>query len=810
MYPISSAAKALFEAESRQVLRITGTDKNGATINITDANVMSDGFSIDRYSNNGNKLCIGTAIAAEMKLELDNRKGQFNDIVFEGAELYVEIGIADWTQENPEITYIPCGYFTPDIQPRSKSIISISALDRMAKFDKVQPWPSRWVDNNGNFIVDNNGNYIVLMETIRVPNTVENIVNQVCTVCGVTLAESISGYTNASYVITSIPTNFGDYTLRNVIQWCAGIMGKNAWIDWQGKLRFSWYNNTAVDYTMSPANRFSRDVGENTIIFTGLSWSAGDTDNTVYVAGKEGYTLDFSDNQLITKDNVADILSSLYIPVGNNSNYIPFEATVINAPYLWPMDKILYNNGSRYYIVPLTNVNFGINGTTSLAARGESEQTNLMHSSNAFTNQQYHEIKRVERVTSQAIDESIEHATQMITGGLGGYVVLSVNPTTGQTEEILIMDSPNKNTAVNVWRWNQGGLGHSSNGYEGPFSDIALTADGQINAALITTGTLLASVIGAGSITAEKLAVNSVTAAKIEAGAVTTDKIEAGAITADKISAGAVTIGKLGSDVSNSISTAQTTADNANTLAAGKSTVYYSATDPSAGNYNAGDIWVKNVSSGTSGDVMWTYSGSAWVKHEVGTTSIIDGSITTDLLAASAVVADKIAANAVTAGKIATGAVTADKIDAGAITTDKLDATGALSVKGSFEASQWDPNGTIKLTLATSDTGQSPLGLALYLNNTLQGYFGYNLSRLGIHRGDASQVTLNAYTTNQGGEVTGGSSVIAGSNGQLRFKSSSIIVGGPLETEQTGKTGTFTSADGKTINVKNGIITGIT
>lgn len=62
------------------------------------------------------------------------------------------------------------------------------------------------------------------------------------------------------------------------------------------------------------------------------------------------------------------------------------------------------------------------------------------------------------------------------------------------------MDTPDVNTAVNVWRFNQGGLGHSSNGYNGPFSDIALTQDGKINASMITTGSLDANLITAGMI----------------------------------------------------------------------------------------------------------------------------------------------------------------------------------------------------------------------------------------------------------------------------------------------------------------------
>lgn len=102
--------------------------------------------------------------------------------------------------------------------------------------------------------------------------------------------------------------------------------------------------------------------------------------------------------------------------------------------------------------------------------------------------------------TTSMMDAAIQYATDLIRGGLGGYVVMTPGPN-GYPQEILIMDEPNKDDAVNVWRFNQGGLGHSSTGYDGPFSDIALTADGKINASMITTGILNANVIRAGTIT---------------------------------------------------------------------------------------------------------------------------------------------------------------------------------------------------------------------------------------------------------------------------------------------------------------------
>lgn len=93
--------------------------------------------------------------------------------------------------------------------------------------------------------------------------------------------------------------------------------------------------------------------------------------------------------------------------------------------------------------------------------------------------------------------QAIANATNKITGNNGGYVILHKDAN-GQPYELLVMDSPNINTAVNVWRWNLGGLGFSSTGYNGDFSSVALTMDGQINADLITVGTLSANRIKGG------------------------------------------------------------------------------------------------------------------------------------------------------------------------------------------------------------------------------------------------------------------------------------------------------------------------
>lgn len=100
------------------------------------------------------------------------------------------------------------------------------------------------------------------------------------------------------------------------------------------------------------------------------------------------------------------------------------------------------------------------------------------------------------------INSAIKTATSLITGQSGGYVVIHTDTDSGKPYELLILDTPDIESAVNVWRWNLGGLGFSDNGYNGPY-ETAITADGQIVADFITSGTLVANIIKAGVLSSQ-------------------------------------------------------------------------------------------------------------------------------------------------------------------------------------------------------------------------------------------------------------------------------------------------------------------
>lgn len=100
---------------------------------------------------------------------------------------------------------------------------------------------------------------------------------------------------------------------------------------------------------------------------------------------------------------------------------------------------------------------------------------------------------------NQIRQAGLEAAGETITGQLGGNYIVTMNPETQKPNGWAVMDTDNTETAVNVWRMTLGGLGHSSNGFNGT-PNIALTMDGKINASMILVGELWANLIKTGRI----------------------------------------------------------------------------------------------------------------------------------------------------------------------------------------------------------------------------------------------------------------------------------------------------------------------
>ena len=90
--------------------------------------------------------------------------------------------------------------------------------------------------------------------------------------------------------------------------------------------------------------------------------------------------------------------------------------------------------------------------------------------------------------TNSIMADAIQHASELITGGLGGNITFLYDAD-GRPTDMLVMDTDNVESAINVLRINVNGIGFSHNGVSGPFLS-AWTLDGAFVADWITAGTM--------------------------------------------------------------------------------------------------------------------------------------------------------------------------------------------------------------------------------------------------------------------------------------------------------------------------------
>lgn len=257
-----------------------------------------------------------------------------------------------------------------------------------------------------------------------------------------------------------------------------------------------WSDNTAdFAYPMLNIVDFSSDIETN-----------DDRENNVYT----------------TADDIRkELKTQAEEYVKNNAGWKPSNNLEVSFINLWDTPEYeefaalqrVYLCDTVHVIYPVLNVDVSMKVITTeynvLLDRydkielGEPKSSFVNSSIKASTDTE-NKVDEINSTIESEVRKAGDRATEIINGKLNnltgvsrGYVVFETEDD-GSISEILIMDTNNKGTAKNVWRWNSGGLGYSSTGYNGPFNKLALTADGQIVADLITTGTLTATVIKAG------------------------------------------------------------------------------------------------------------------------------------------------------------------------------------------------------------------------------------------------------------------------------------------------------------------------
>lgn len=455
MFPITTEALDLFSNNYRQTAEIIfyGTDR---TFTLTESDIMVGGLTVDRYSVSSSKIELGSACAAELALTLDNRDGQFRDVKFEGAELFVRIGVRKYDArrwEDSPTHYVPLGYFTVDEPSRPLQTISLSALDRMVMFDKPVDW-----------------------SLFTFPITVKDLLSQTCVICNVPLGTDISDRPNFDYVVQDSPAD--ETTYRQIVQWVAELTATCAFIDWEGKLSLSWYKPTTA--RISPSERYSSDMLENDIVISGVE--VIDEDSNVFLMGDDAYAFRIEGNSLI-QHNHQSVCDAIYGEVGGFT-YRPYECVAKPMPYLYPMDMVEYvdKDGVSHNTI-VTNTTFTLNSGTAVKGQGETETNNGYATANPLTKRESLIINTIKKALNETLNSNVQSLlafNELITNSLGVYSTVVTMP--DGSKKYYMHDAPSLEASSTIYTQNAGGFAFTNSGWNGgnPVWESGFSKDGNV------------------------------------------------------------------------------------------------------------------------------------------------------------------------------------------------------------------------------------------------------------------------------------------------------------------------------------------
>lgn len=321
------------------------------------------------------------------------------------------------------------------------------------------------------------------------PTDIRNVIVEIANKAGVEI-DTLNIEELESIEITEI----SGYTYRESLGFIAQLLVGYVHFNQKGLLQI----RTLVDsgYEISTDEYFSKGLQKNGIRYKvrGITCTIPADENTeeLFVGSKKGPQLTI-ENPIMTQEFLDGIFAKL-----EEVDYYPYDLNWRGNPALETGDLItVYDVEGNRLKVPNLSYQLNYNGGLSAESSADTKsRTDVVASGRKTFQQQIHTTNQTIKETASNLENAFKDAQDKITGNQGGYLVQRLNED-GKPYEFLVMDTEDINSAMNVIRLNQQGIGFSQNGYNGPFG-VAITIDGQIVADYITAGTLSAELIKSG------------------------------------------------------------------------------------------------------------------------------------------------------------------------------------------------------------------------------------------------------------------------------------------------------------------------
>lgn len=447
MLNLSSEFIAKLQNDERDYLvKVDITLADSTVLHLTNEHIWDNSFKLDDAVGSDNSFtALGSAVINSFKCTINNIYDEFSLYDFYDAEVVVYVGL----QLSNSTEYIKKGTFVVDDTTYNGSLINLSCVDYMSKFDR------KYSETD-----------------LEYPATLDTIIRDACTVCGMSLSTASLNFPNKNYVIQDRPTDEA-ITFREVISWCATIACCFARCDVNGNLEIKWFDtgafesetvnldggifdnvnqsvyttgDTANGGTFNPWNTgdqydsggfsyvedlhiitslYTQNIGVDDIVITQIVAEVKSDDESnrailTYSSGTDGYTILIKSNELINESNAQAIVDY----IGQRLIGIKFRrvnVTHSSDPSIEAGDVayIFDRKGNRYPVL-ITRTAFSV-GTAQATVCGADNP--LRNSATRFseTTKSYVELRKKLKEQQNAFEEAEAELARRIEEAQGLY-----------------------------------------------------------------------------------------------------------------------------------------------------------------------------------------------------------------------------------------------------------------------------------------------------------------------------------------------------------------------------------------------------
>ena len=516
MKNVSSAFRKELKKGNRNYIKSADiTLKSGTVLKVDNSDLWQNGMKLDTATSNPNSFDLGAIITGQLTLTLNNIDEKFSDYDFTdctATNVKVGLKLPDGTTES--LSY---GKFYLNEAKYNGSIITLTFYDSIYKFDR--PYSK---------------------SSLSYPATLRQIVQDACSVCGVTLGTVT--FDQDDFVVQERPDD-SSITFRQVLQWVGQIACYYFYADSQGRLSMKWYdlsafedadniflkdsdgnfvldaqedkiftfveNGTIYPGTTMPHHNIASFVSLNTglddVVITGIKviqevdGESGGKEEISYQSGNDGYVLAVSKNKLIQGDSgntIASLLGTKIIGM----RFRTFSASGLSDPTIEAGDPVvLIDRKGNSYQSYITNNVFqpGAYQSTSLGAETPARKSATRYSQMSQVYVDYRKEIEKERTDRE---KALEELGERINDSSGLFTTIEGQP--DGSKKYFLHNKPILSESDIVWSMTAEAWGVSTDG--GKTYNAGMTVDGDTIVRILTAVGINADWIKTGALRIEK------------------------------------------------------------------------------------------------------------------------------------------------------------------------------------------------------------------------------------------------------------------------------------------------------------------